>query len=344
MYDYWGMAGSISSGIMALAGDIAQADAARDAAQQYNEEQRSLAEYQNEWNLQQWNRENEYNSPLQQMKRFQEAGLNPNLIYGQQNLSASSPNAVGYDSKPVQSKFSSRMAALGNILNIKLLQSQIKKTQAEEQNINANTGKSLEETRLLGYRSEWQNIQNGLYGTPEFDNSFRRLNEYNADYAGARSHLEGGKVNAWLSQPTEQGLPTMFEIQRNDALWNAKTAGEQYEILSKYGMTEMEARIYNLIHGTYAQQMAARASMLGAQTAFDRLDFDKTKYNDVKNYIIQKAGNDALIPVLNLALHLQSLDLKEAQLELNESNSNWQHGFGLFDRAIEVFKLIAKFF
>lgn len=343
MYDYWGMAGSISSGIMALAGDIAQADAARDAAQQYNEEQRSLAEYQNEWNLQQWNRENEYNSPLQQMKRFQEAGLNPNLIYGQQNLSASSPNAAGYDIKPVQGKFASRMAALGNILNIKLLQSQIKKTQAEEQNINANTGKSLEETRLLGYRSEWQNIQNGLYGTPEFDNSFRRLNEYNADYAGARSQLEGGKVYAWLTSPDKQGLPTMFEIQRNEAIWNAKTAGEQYEILAKYGMTEMEARIYNLIHGTKAQQMAASASMLSAKTAFDRLSFDQTKYDDIRDYIVQKAGTDAIIPVLNLALHVQSLGYKAAQLHLNESNSNWNHAFGIIDRAIDLFKLISRF-
>lgn len=30
-----------------------------------------------------WNRQNEYNSPLSQMKRLSEAGLNPNLMYGQ---------------------------------------------------------------------------------------------------------------------------------------------------------------------------------------------------------------------------------------------------------------------
>jgi len=32
-----------------------------------------------------WEMQNEYNSPAAQMKRFQEAGLNPNLIYGQGN-------------------------------------------------------------------------------------------------------------------------------------------------------------------------------------------------------------------------------------------------------------------
>lgn len=36
-------------------------------------------------NLEFWNMQNEYNSPQNQMRRFQEAGLNPNLIYGQGN-------------------------------------------------------------------------------------------------------------------------------------------------------------------------------------------------------------------------------------------------------------------
>lgn len=38
-----------------------------------------------------WNRLNEYNSPAAQMKRFQEAGLNPNLIYGQGNAGNATP-------------------------------------------------------------------------------------------------------------------------------------------------------------------------------------------------------------------------------------------------------------
>ena len=34
-----------------------------------NAAERSLAEYQNAWNLEQWNRENEYNAPTAQMAR-----------------------------------------------------------------------------------------------------------------------------------------------------------------------------------------------------------------------------------------------------------------------------------
>lgn len=35
-----------------------------------------------------WNLMNEYNSPYSQMQRYQEAGLNPNLIYSQQNTTS----------------------------------------------------------------------------------------------------------------------------------------------------------------------------------------------------------------------------------------------------------------
>jgi len=42
-------------------------------------------------NIEFWNMQNEYNSPQAQMARFQEAGLNPNLIYGQGNAGNASP-------------------------------------------------------------------------------------------------------------------------------------------------------------------------------------------------------------------------------------------------------------
>lgn len=50
-----------------------------------------MAQWQYQAALEQWQRENEYNSPAAQMQRYMDAGLNPNLIYGQQNLSAGSP-------------------------------------------------------------------------------------------------------------------------------------------------------------------------------------------------------------------------------------------------------------
>lgn len=51
-----------------------------------------------------WNRMNEFNSPAAQMGRFKEAGLNPNLIYGQSNEGATvrSAQVEGWNPKTSQ--------------------------------------------------------------------------------------------------------------------------------------------------------------------------------------------------------------------------------------------------
>lgn len=46
-------------------------------------------------NLRLWHLQNEYNSPFEQMKRFQEAGLNPALVYGQSASGASGNAQLG---------------------------------------------------------------------------------------------------------------------------------------------------------------------------------------------------------------------------------------------------------
>lgn len=54
-----------------------------------------LAQLQNQLNVEQWHRENAYNTPLSQMNRLREAGLNPQLAAGGPNLAASSPTLTG---------------------------------------------------------------------------------------------------------------------------------------------------------------------------------------------------------------------------------------------------------
>lgn len=44
---------------------------------------KELARFQNDMNIENWKMQNEYNLPVNQMLRFNDAGLNPNLIYGQ---------------------------------------------------------------------------------------------------------------------------------------------------------------------------------------------------------------------------------------------------------------------
>ena len=123
------------------------------AAQQYeNEKNReynlNLAKMQNQWNIEQWNRENAYNSPAAQMARYKAAGLNSDLIYGQQNLSAASPEmTAGEGSQPTDVSNLANKRTIGDIAaqasqtrltnaQAKLAESQAKKTDSDTEGQN----------------------------------------------------------------------------------------------------------------------------------------------------------------------------------------------------------------
>lgn len=98
-----------------------------------------LAEQQNAYNLQMWNLNNEYNKPLNQMKRYEEAGLNPALMYGQvtPGTSSSPPQQV----TPNAPEISGSMKDLAQAFNIEGLRTAIanrKKAQADAQLAQAN--------------------------------------------------------------------------------------------------------------------------------------------------------------------------------------------------------------
>lgn len=77
---------NFGSSIASLLGRNSNLDKQLKAQAEENQKNRDynlmLSQMQNEWNQNQWERENEYNSPVNQMKRFKDAGLNPDLIYG----------------------------------------------------------------------------------------------------------------------------------------------------------------------------------------------------------------------------------------------------------------------
>lgn len=121
----------------------------RKASKQNNERtisaNKSEAELAYQRSIEEWNRQNLYNSPEAQMARFKAAGLNPNLIYGQGNAgNASSPPsyqpanvqhrvaAPAYGAA-IQSAMPTLMQVGSWVQNMRMGQAQIKKTQTETQ-------------------------------------------------------------------------------------------------------------------------------------------------------------------------------------------------------------------
>lgn len=93
--DFLPLIGDVVGGLFGAAGTVSSNSTNLQAVRETNQAQRELAEYQWEQNIQQWKRENEYNSPQEQMNRLAQAGLNPYLVYENGNAimpAGSSPN------------------------------------------------------------------------------------------------------------------------------------------------------------------------------------------------------------------------------------------------------------
>lgn len=91
----------------------------RKAQQDTNQANLELAKYQNQWNLEQWNRENAYNTPTEQMRRLRQAGINPNLAFSNGNLdnvSASSPSAAPMKVEPYLGNTQDMQSMVANVM------------------------------------------------------------------------------------------------------------------------------------------------------------------------------------------------------------------------------------
>ena len=133
--------------------------------------------------LDDWNRQNEYNSPAAQMQRYKEAGLSPHLIYGQTNTAAPIRStemiAPTFDSKNVD--FITRTQNLNQQrLNTDNLQKQLEVQDANIKLINANTFKAQSET-------DWRNLN-----TNRLQNN---IMPYDFDYYNSRSRQMAQAIN-----------------------------------------------------------------------------------------------------------------------------------------------------
>lgn len=85
-------AGNIIGGSIAKKGSDAAAKASLQATRETNAANLKLAQYQNDWNIAQWNRQNAYNTPVAQRQRYEDAGINPYFALG--NISSGQAEGI----------------------------------------------------------------------------------------------------------------------------------------------------------------------------------------------------------------------------------------------------------
>lgn len=89
------------------------------------EAQRQLQKEQNEWNEKMWNLNNEYNSPINQIQLFKEAGLNPAIYMSGYNASSGSPasgQTMSIPSYAPRAEFGDPVAAYSQLYGTQLQQ------------------------------------------------------------------------------------------------------------------------------------------------------------------------------------------------------------------------------
>lgn len=124
----------------------------------------SSQQRQNRYNLSQWNRENEYNKPINQMSRLREAGVNPNLAFASGsggNISAHSFGSVGRDTSGTSAIGQGVGNIADNFLNFKMNYQMLKNSRQSQVNSNKETDANvaLKLAEVDKVRAETENVK-----------------------------------------------------------------------------------------------------------------------------------------------------------------------------------------
>jgi hypothetical protein len=104
--------------------------------------------------LEDWNRVNVYNAPKQQMQRYQEAGLNPNLIYGQQN-NAPAIRSTDFVAPKIEE---GALDVLGKSNKLKLQDQTMKNASLQGELLQAQVNKTNADALYVGSQTDWRNL------------------------------------------------------------------------------------------------------------------------------------------------------------------------------------------
>jgi hypothetical protein len=101
-----------------------------------------------------WNRVNLYNAPKQQMQRYQEAGLNPNLIYSQQN-NAPAVRSTDFVAPKIEE---GALDVLGKSNKLKVQEQAMKIAGLQGQLLQAQINKTNADAIYVGSQTDWKNL------------------------------------------------------------------------------------------------------------------------------------------------------------------------------------------
>lgn len=180
--------------------------------------QSKLMDKQYQMNLEQWERQNEYDSPQAQMARLQAAGLNPDLIYGQMGngspaqMMATEQNVSSSNGRPsflqaAQQRMAFQLQQEQLELNHRSVESQIDLNEALAHQANANAGYKQRLTTA-------QDVKDALM------RSNIDLNYEQANYLAEKANEAAASARNLDSRTMIANIDAMYK----DAWWRAEIA------------------------------------------------------------------------------------------------------------------------
>lgn len=251
-----------------------------------------------------WNMQNEYNSPQAQMQRFRDAGLNPNLIYGQMGESASvrstdpgswNPQAPNVD--------------LGEITG-RYFDAQIKTQQVDNMQKQAD----LMEVERIVRQQQAINIAADTV-TKSLNNDYSELSMGDR-LSLAKSNAQAGQlalrqavenIAATQASTEKTRADTQFTLDQNERAWalQSTTIAEAVEriLTHRKGRQEADARIKNLNKDGQLKQLDINLKEKGIQPGdplYMRALIQLLKGSDYEEiYKDLKAGSPAAAPKIS---------------------------------------------
>lgn len=258
------------------------------------ERQKELMKMSNEMNIANWQMENEYNTPKNQIARLREAGINPDLFYGSSSANtlgaeiSSAPTGSASMANPLQTDFGqSTLQGMMVDAHIKNLESQTRKN-------NADAGYVEEQTPWVS-----KQIQSTLNLNAE---NTKVLNE---QVEKIRSENELLKWQSLISKNEYQIRDALKDSEISKSLAENKLSEKQSSVIMDNFASLYTAQIRLAVAQAYASYVNADANASNASTNRSRLQLDTViQHSEVSvkraQLKLNKSMNEAGIQNMNL--------------------------------------------
>lgn len=350
-----GAAANLVGGLFSSNSAAKAAKAQLQAVRETNQANAQLAQKQNDWNVEQWNRQNVYNTPAAQRARYEDAGINPYFAMGniQSGQAESLQSAELANQQPVTSELQGQSSAIlantlsragSDFFNMALQGEQAKKLQIQ----NTFEASKLRE-QILGLK---------------YDNYAKKManDVYNSSLESLKNITKNQERMSYINVATQtlQQVGTSYDVamkqfqqkfmQPQQYAIGEKTINEMVASIAKMKAEENWNKKQTQLAATYAAaaMLSSRASWLNA-TANDygtrNHAWNETQSSYRQNYLFNQT-KQALVKQT-----LLGVDLLDSNAWFKRSQKDWWnassynrfvYGMGVSMKHISPFSVLMK--